>query len=201
MNAFGRTKRKLARLQRQLARKAKSSENWKKCKQKINRLNSRTANIRKDYLHKLSTTIAKNHSVVVLEDLKITNMSASAKGTIEAPGKKVKQKTGLNRAILDQGWGEFARQVEYKLRWLGGTLIKVPPAYTSQKCSICGHTEAGNRNKQQFLCLMCGTTLHADINAAKNILAAGLAVIACGEHPEVGSSAKQEPIGGDYVFE
>src|ERR1039457_1719084 len=112
LNAFKSASRKLARLQRHLARKIKFSENWKKCKTRITKLHSRIANIRKDYLHKLSTIIAKNHGLVVLEDLKITNMSASAAGSIEAPGKKVKEKTGLNRSILDQGWGEFARHLE-----------------------------------------------------------------------------------------
>lgn len=170
LNAFKTASRKLARLQRHLARKIKLSENWKKAKQKITRLHSRIANMRKDYLNKLSTTIAKNHGVVVLEDLQVKNMSKSAKGTSEAPGRKVKQKSGLNRSILDQGWSEFARQLEYKLRWLGGQLIKIPAAYTSQKCSCCGHTEAGNRKDQKFACLNCGFELHADINAAKNIL-------------------------------
>jgi putative transposase len=201
LNAYKCASRKLARLQRQLSRKIKFSENWKKCKQKISRLHSKTANMRKDHLHKLSTIIAKNHGVVVLEDLKVKGMSASASGSIEAPGKKVRQKSRLNRSILDQGWGEFARQLEYKLRWLGGTLIKVPAAYTSQKCSCCSHTESGNRYRQQFICLSCGFQAHADINAAKNILAAGLAVIACGEHLDVSGSMKQELSGGNYVFD
>ena len=199
LNAFKATSRKLARLQRQLVRKIKFSENWKKAKQKITRLHSKIANMRKDYLHKLSTAIAKNHGTVVIEDLRIKNMSASASGSTETPGRKVAQKSGLNRAILDQGWGEFARQIEYKLRWLGGTFIKIPPAHTSQKCSCCCHTEAGNRNKQKFTCLACGFEAHADINAAKNILAAGLAVIACGEHLAVRGSTKQEPTG-DFAF-
>jgi putative transposase len=198
LNAYKCALRKLARLQRQLSRKIKFSENWKKCKQKISRLHSKTGNMRKDYLHKLSTNIAKNHGVVVLEDLKVKGMSASASSSIEAPGKKIQQKSRLNRSILDQGWSEFARQLEYKLRWLGGTLIKVPAAYTSQKCSCCGHTEAGNRYRQQFLCLSCGFQAHADINAAKNILAAGLAVIACGEHLDVSGSMKQE-LSGDSM--
>ena len=126
LNAFKLASRKLARMQRQLSRKVKFSENWKKCKARIAKLHSRIAAMRKDFLHKLSTTIAKNHGLVVLEDLKIGNMTASASGSIAAPGKRVKQKSGLNRAILDQGWGEFARQLEYKLKWLGGKLLKIP---------------------------------------------------------------------------
>jgi len=200
LNAFKEASRKLGRLQRQLSRKVKFSENWKKCKAKITKLHSRIAAMRKDFLHKLSTTIAKNHGLVVLEDLKIKNMSASAAGTIEAPGKKVKQKSGMNRSILDQGWAEFARQLEYKLRWRGGMFLKIPPQYTSQRCSCCGHIHPSNRKRQAFLCLSCGFEDHADINAAKNILAAGLAVIACGEHPDVTGSVKQEPTGGDYAL-
>jgi putative transposase len=193
LNILKQSTRKLARLQRKLSKKVKFSQNWKKAKERINRLHSKIAATRKDFLNKASTTIAKNHSLVVLEDLKIKNMTASAKGTIAAPGKKVKQKAGLNKAILDQGWGELARQIEYKLRWLGGTFLKIPPQYTSQKCSCCGHTEKSNRNGIKFVCLDCGFVAHADTNAAHNILAAGLAVIACGEQPDVKVSMKQEP--------
>jgi putative transposase len=193
LNILKQSTRKLAKLQRKLSRKVKFSQNWKKAKERINRLHSKIAATRKDFLNKASTTIAKNHSLVVLEDLKIKNMTASAKGTIAAPGKKVKQKAGLNKAILDQGWGELARQIEYKLRWLGGTFLKIPPQYTSQKCSCCGHTEKSNRNGIKFVCLDCGFVAHADTNAAHNILAAGLAVIACGEQPDVKVSMKQEP--------
>jgi putative transposase len=200
INAFARAKRKLARLQRQLSRKVKFSENWKKQKQRITRLHTKIANMRKDYLHKLTTAISKNHAVVVIEDLQVKNMSASAKGSIEAPGKNVKQKAGLNRSILDQSWHELGRQLEYKLRWLGGKLVKVPPQYTSQTCNECGHVSKGNRKGIVFHCQACGHEAHADVNAAKNILAAGLAVIACGEHLDVTGSMKQEPPGGDYAF-
>lgn len=136
----------------------------------------------------------------VNEDLQIKNMSASTKGSVEAPGRNVKQKAGLNRSILDQGWGELSRQLEYKLNWLGGQLVKVPPQYTSQACNECGHVSKENRKGTKFPCLACGHDAHADVNAAKNILAAGLAVIACGEHLDVTGSMKQEPTGGDYAF-
>jgi len=118
--------------------------------------------------------------VVVIEDLKVANMSKSAKGTKESPGKNVKAKSGLNKSILDQGWYEFRRQLEYKQLWRGGQVLAVPAAYTSQKCSRCGHTEPGNRRTQEaFSCLSCRHQEHADINAAKNIEAAGSAVLAC----------------------
>ncbi len=99
-------------------------------KKKITRLHQRIANVRTDFLHKTSTTISKNHAVVVLEDLRIKNMSASARGTKEQPGKNVNQKRGLNRSILDQGWFEFRRQLDYKQQWAGGLVIAVSRAAT-----------------------------------------------------------------------
>jgi len=199
LNSFARAKRKLSRLQRRLSRKVKFSENWKKQKKRITRLHAKIANMREDYLHKLTTKISKNHAVVVIEDLQVKNMSASAKGTSESPGRNVKQKAGLNRSILDQGWSKLARQLEYKLNWRGGRLIKVPPQYTSQTCNECGYVARENRDGIAVRCRSCGHEAHADINAAKNILAAGLAVIACGGYPVAGSM-KQEPTGGDYAF-
>jgi putative transposase len=120
-------------------------------------------------------------------------MSASASGTLEEPGKCVKAKAGLNKSILDQGWGTFRRFLEYKLAWSGGTLIAVPPKYTSTSCSSCGFSSAENRKSQaSFACLKCAHKQNADLNAAKNILAAGRAVIACGEKA-LAISLKQEP--------
>ena len=90
-----------------MARKQKFSNNWKKAKAKVTRIHIDIANARRDFLHKHSTTISKNHAVVVVEDLQVRAMSKSAKGTVEQPGKNVAAKSGLNRAILDQGWGAF----------------------------------------------------------------------------------------------
>lgn len=140
------------------------------------------------------TTISQNHALVCIEDLQIKNMSTSAKGTADKPGTKVKQKSGLNRAILDQGWGEFRRQLGYKVPWHGGQLIAVPPHYTSQTCPCCGHVAKDNRQTQSmFVCVLCGYTNHADVVGAINVLAAGHAVLACGEPVQSGCSAKQEP--------
>ena len=105
-------------------------------------------------------------------------MSASAAGTTDAPGRNVRQKAGLNRSILDQGWSAWAEQLRYKLEWRGGQLILVNPAYTSQRCALFGHTHADNRHGEHFRCLACSHENHADSNAARNILAAGLAVLA-----------------------
>ena len=102
-------------------------------------------------------------------------MTASARGTLEAPGTKVAQKAGLNRSILRVGWHKFETCLGYKLEETGGTLLRVPAPYTSQTCSCCGHVDAKSRESQaRFLCTGCGASLHADINAARNILARAL---------------------------
>lgn len=194
VNSFQKNQKTLARLQRQLSRKVKFSNNWQKQKRKIQRLHSRIANIRRDYLHKVTTTVSKNHAMIVIEDLKVSNMSKSAAGTVSQPGRNVRAKSGLNRSILDQGWYEMRRQLEYKQLWSGGQVLAVPPAYTSQRCACCGHTAKENRLSQsQFRCQVCGYTANADVNGARNILAAGHAVLACGEMVQSGRPLKQEP--------
>ncbi|STP87830.1 transposase, IS605 OrfB family [Edwardsiella ictaluri] len=194
VNSFKTNQKKLARLQREMSRKVKFSNNWKKAKRKVQNLHSRIANIRHDYLHKVSTTISKNHAMIVIEDLKVANMSKSAAGTVSQHGRNVRAKSGLNRSILDQGWYELRRQLEYKQLWRGGQVLAVPPAYTSQRCACCGHTAKENRQSQsRFECLECGYTENADINGARNILAAGHAALACGEMAALGRSMKQEP--------
>ena len=192
--SFRRHEDKLAREQRRLARKQKGSENRKKQKKKISRLHHRIADVRMDFLHKLSTEVCKNHATVYVEKLNIRGMSASAKGTEQNPGINVRAKSGLNKSILDQGWFEFRRQLDYKLAWMGGRLEQVDARHTSQRCSCCGHTEKGNRKSQaEFECLSCGTTQHADINAAKNILTVGLTGMACQANRT--SGRQQEPAG------
>ena len=194
VNSFQKNQKKLARLQRQLSRKVKFSNNWQKQKRKIQRLHSCIANIRRDYLHKVTTTVSKNHAMIVIEDLKVSNMSKSAAGTVSQPGRNVRAKSGLNRSILDQGWYEMRRQLEYKQLWRGGQVLAVPPAYTSQRCACCGHTAKENRLSQsKFRCQVCGYTANADINGARNILAAGHAVLACGGTVQSDRPLKQEP--------
>ncbi|EPJ9238413.1 RNA-guided endonuclease InsQ/TnpB family protein [Escherichia coli] len=194
VNSFQKNQKTLARLQRQLSRKVEFSNNWQKQKRKIQRLHSRIANIRRDYLHKVTTTVSKNHAMIVIEDLKVSNMSKSAAGTVSQPGRNVRAKSGLNRSVLDQGWYEMRRQLEYKQLWRGGQVLAVPPAYTSQRCTCCGHTAKENRLSQsQFRCQVCGYTANADVNGARNILAAGHAVLACGGMVQSGRPLKQEP--------
>jgi len=156
-------------LQKRLRLKKNFSEKWKQLQKKIRKLHSKIAKIRHDFLHKASSYIAKNHSYVTLEDLKIKNMSKSAKGTLEHVGKNVKAKSGLNREILFQGWGIFANQLKYKCHWSGGHLELINPKFTSTRCSECLYKDKNNRRKKVFECLNCGYLEDADKNAAKNI--------------------------------
>ena len=177
-NAFNRLKGKLAKLQRQLKNKLKFSRNWQKLNAKISKLHYRIANVRRDFLHKISTDISKNHAMIYVEDLQVSAMTKSAKGTVEAHGKNVKQKSGLNRAILDQGWFEFRRQLDYKSQWLGGFLLAVSPQNTSRTCPCCGGVDKANRPTQSvFTCVTCGYAENADVVGALNVLARGRAIV------------------------
>jgi len=121
--------------------------------------------------------LVKNHGLVCVEDLKITGLTASAKGTREQPGRNVKRKAALNRVILRVGWGNLFRMLDYKLDWSGGKLIAVAPPYTSCRCSACGKVAASSRRSQAvFVCVECGHHDNADVNAARNILKAGLSL-------------------------
>ena len=178
VNAFKTRKGKLAKLQRRLKNKVKFSRNWQKLKAKIAKLHHKISNIRKNYLHQISSKISKNHAIIYVEDLQVSNMTKSAKGTAGNHGKNVKQKSGLNRAILDQSWFEFRRQLDYKTQWLGGSLVAVPPQNTSRTCPCCGHTAQENRPTQaKFECVACGYTEHADMVGALNVLARGRTVV------------------------
>lgn len=172
-NAGRRAAARLAKAQRNLARKTKGSNNRRKARLRVARCHKRVADTRKDFLHKVTTNLAKNHGSVVLEDLKIGNMTASAVGTAEAPGRNVRQKAGLNRAILDQGWGAFKTMLAYKLEERGGHLLTVDPRNTSRTCSSCGVVDADSRRGIRFSCRACGHEAHADTNAAINILRRG----------------------------
>ena len=186
--------KKLAKEQRILARKTKFSRNWHKQKARLAKLHKKIADIRADDLHKLTTTISKNPAVVVMEDLRVQNMPRSASGTLENPGRNVKAKSGRNKAILDQGWGMFLVMMGYKTVWAGGELRLVPPQHTSQTCSPCGCTDKRNRPSQEsFVCVRCGMSMHADHNAALNVLAVGLTASACGGGKALAPSLKQEP--------
>lgn len=174
IHAFKMHKGKLSKLQRQLKNKVKFSKNSQKLNFKIAKLHHKIANIRKNHLHQISRQISKNHAIVYVEDLQVVNMSKSCKGSIEQPGKNVKQKSKLNRAILDQSWYEFKRQLDYKLAWNGGYLIYVPPQNTSRCCPACEYVSKENRLKQSdFKCVKCGYMNNADVVGAINILKRG----------------------------
>jgi len=159
----------------QLSRKKKSSNNRAKAKNKLAKINLRIANKRKDFLHKLSLQYAENQGIVVIEDLKIKNMTKATKGTVEKPSKNASAKRGLNRVITQQSWGLFFELLEYKLQERGGRLIKVDPKYTSQTCNECGHISKENRISQsKFVCDSCSYSENADVVGAKNILARGI---------------------------
>lgn len=200
-NALKSKLQRLARYQRAMSRKKKFSSNWRKTRSRITRLHQHIANCRRDFLHKHSTAYSQNHAMIAVEALQVKNMSTSARGDKESPGKNVRAKSGLNRSILDQGWGEFIRQLQYKMQWAGGELVEVPPQYTSQTCPCCGHTHKDNRRTQaKFACGQCGYENHADHVGAINVLtraheklAAGYAVSACGEPVQSDHSVKQEP--------
>ena len=128
-------------------------------------------------MHQISSQISQSHAIVYVEDLQVTNMSKSAKGDVEQHGKNVKQKSGLNRMILDQSWFEFRRQLDYKLLWNGGHLVAVSPQNTSRTCPCCGHTAKDNRQTQAvFECVECGYTENADAVGAINVLKRGQAI-------------------------
>ena len=194
LNSFKKHEARLRRYQRAMSRKTKFSNNWKKAKARVQKLHTRIANVRKDFLHKTTTTISKNHAMVVLEDLQVRNMSKSASGTVDQPGRNVKAKSGLNRSVQDQGWFEFRRQLDYKQAWLGGDVLAVDPRNTSRTCPCCGHVSADNRKTQaEFLCVACGYEANADLVGAINILERGHRLLACGEPAQSGRSVKQEP--------
>ena len=174
------------RYQRRMARQVKGSGRRKDTKRKLAKTSRKIANIRKNWVHHTTREIAEKCGTLVVEDLKVKNMTASAKGTVESPGKNVRQKAGLNRAMLDTAWGEAREKLEYKC----GRLIEVNPAYTSQTCSHCGHTDKENRKSQaRFLCVNCGFASNADTNAAMNIRRLGMAQL----HGEERSGIKQTP--------
>jgi putative transposase len=194
LNSFRKHAVRLRRYQRRMSRKVKFSNNWRKAKAKVQRLHARIGNVRRDYLHKATTTISQNHAIVCIEDLQVRSMSRSAAGTVEQPGKNVAAKSGLSKSILDQGWAEFRRQLEYKLAWAGGILIAVPPHHTSTTCPLCHHVSAGNRRTQAlFRCVRCHYTNHADVVGAINVEERGLRLFACGGLVHAGRPVKQEP--------
>ncbi len=165
---FHKDEKKLAKAQRRLAKKKKGSKNRTKARKNVAKIHAKIADRRRDYQHKLSTRIIRENQVICVESLQVKNM--------------VKNHC-LAKAISDVGWAEFTRQLEYKAQWYGRTLIKIDKFYPSSKrCHHCGHVlDSLSLDERFWLCPECKTFHDRDINAAKNVLAAGLAVSACGE--------------------
>jgi putative transposase len=174
--------RRLRRLRRRLSRAQRGSNRRDRVKAAIARLTGRQADRRKDWVEKTSTDLARRFDLIRVEDLRIRQMTRSAKGTVDSPGRNVRQKAGLNRAILASGWGQLVVRLEHKASM---RVEKISPAFTSQRCSACGYVAADGRKSQAlFVCVACRYTCHADVNAARNIaggtIAAGRAVTARG---------------------
>ena len=173
----GAERMRLLRLERKLARAGRGSGRRARVKLAIARLRARESDRRKDWTEKTSTDLARRFEVIRVENLNVTAMTRSARGTVQAPGRNVRQKAGLNRGILASGWGLLVRRLQDKAP---GRVEKVSPAYTSQRCSACGHVAAESRKSQAlFACVACTFACNADVNAARNI-AAGHAVTARG---------------------
>ena len=154
--------------------KRKGSANWGKACARHSELKRVKVRRMDNLLHEQSAHYAEHFGVVVVEDLAVVNMTGSAKGSPDEPGVNVAAKAGLNRVILESGWGKFVTMLEYKLAERGGLLLKVNPAYTSQMCSECGAIDKSSRQSQAvFHCVDCGHEANADINAAINIRTAG----------------------------
>jgi transposase len=180
---------RLLRLERRLTRARRGSNRRAKAKAQVARIKARDTDRRKDWAEKVSTDLARRFDVIRVENLKVKSMTRSAKGTADQPGRKVAQKAGLNRGIRRSGWGILVRRLEEKAP---SRVEKVPPAYTSQRCSACGHVALESRESQAlFRCVACGFACNADVNAAKNI-AAGHAVKARGGYRNAGP-ANREP--------
>ncbi|OCX69413.1 transposase [Acidithiobacillus thiooxidans] len=168
-NVLRQNETKLVRLQRRLSRKQKGSCNRAKAKWKIARLHAKIADTRKDFLHKLSSRLIDENQVIAMESLAVSNMQKNH---------------CLARSISDAGWGEFVRMLAYKAQWYGRTLVRIDRWYPSSKrCSDCGHIVSKMPlNIREWTCPECGSIHDRDVNAARNVLTAGLAELVCGEN-------------------
>ena len=167
---------RLTDAQRDLARKKRGSHRRRKAVTRVASLHRKVKDVRTDHLHKVARSYVNAYDVIVVEDLKIKNMTASASGTVEEPGTNVAQKSGLNRSILDAGWGVLLELIRQKAEEAVVEIVEVNPANTSRACHVCGHVAAENRVGEAFSCRKCGHSAHADTNAARNILRLGLSL-------------------------
>ncbi len=173
-------KSQLKKLQQRLARQQKGSNRRARTQLRIGKLHAKITDCRREYCHQVTTKIINENQVIVLEDLNVKGMTASSKGDRESPGKRVKQKSGLNRSLLDVSFGEITRQLEYKAAWYGRTVLKVDRFFPSSKtCSACGHKlDELKLDIREWICPKCQTVHDRDINAAINIESEGLKQLA-----------------------
>ena len=172
------------RWQRRQARRVKGSKRWIKAKRRVARYSRYGADVRRDMAHKTSHALANNpqYKLFVFEALKVKNMTASAKGTLKAPRKNVRQKTGLNRSILASTWGQTKTYLYYKARRQEKLCLDVSPHYSSQECAECGHVHKDNRLSQaEFVCQRCGNSDNADRNASQVIAQRGVKYLLSGK--------------------
>ena len=162
------------RLQRKLSRAKKGSKGYRKKKDTLAREEHRNSIRNRNATHRLTTGVVRGFGFIAVEDLPIQNMTRSASGTMEEPGKGVAQKRGLNRSILEQTWGVILAQLTYKAAWAGREVVRVAPHHTSQRCSACGVVDGSQRKGELYACRKCGLRIDADVNAAVNILRKGL---------------------------
>ncbi|MFC5003893.1 RNA-guided endonuclease InsQ/TnpB family protein [Dactylosporangium cerinum] len=169
---------RLAAAQRDLARKRRGSNRRRRARERVAALHGKVRRQRLDHAHKTALWLVRHHDVIAHEGLRIGNMTRSASGTVEAPGTGVAQKSGLNRSILDAGWGVFLNVLASKAESAGRVIVAVNPANTSRTCPSCGHCAKANRVTQAgFVCVACGFAGHADVVGATNVLRAGLALL------------------------
>lgn len=181
---------KYRKLQKKLARQKKTSSRRKKTKEQLATIKRKEARCRKNTLHQVTTVLVRKYKYIAIENLRVQNMTKSAKGDMEKPGRNVKAKSGLNRAILNVAPYMFRNQLEYKAGWYGSYVVAVNPAYTSQTCSECGVVNKKNRKSQsKYECEDCGHHINADLNAAINILNKA-------EFPGAASSPRKTPSEG-----
>jgi len=166
--------RAVRRAQRRVSRRRRGSLSRLRAVRTLARAQEQVANARRDHAHKVSARLADRHAAIAVEDLDVRSMTRSARGTVDEPGRNVRAKAGLNRAIADSGWGELRELLAYKLEERGGQFVAVPAQYTSQTCAECGHRAAENRpSRAVFRCERCGERAHADVNAARVIARRG----------------------------
>ena len=167
--------KKLVHARRRLSACKKGSHRWRKRRAVFANQQRRERVRNRNECHRITTDLVRRFGLIAVEDMSVRNMTASAAGTVENPGKNVKQKAGLNRSINEQTWGIIRQQLRYKAEWAGRELIAVDPKFTSQRCSGCGAVSADHMQQKRHNCAECGMIEDADINAAANILHKALA--------------------------